>query len=60
MRFQTFVGSLAIVAGLLFSPSIQAEDHVGPHKGAVVEWGDEEYHLAVRKGLKKAEKEEER
>ena len=47
MRFHTFAGSLAIVAGLLFSPSIQADDHVGPHKGAVVEWGEEEYHLEV-------------
>jgi hypothetical protein len=24
-----------------------AEEHIGPHKGAIVEWGEEEYHLEV-------------
>ena len=24
-----------------------AKDHVGPHKGAIVEWGEEEYHLEL-------------
>ncbi|MSR55379.1 MAG: hypothetical protein EXS09_19155 [Gemmataceae bacterium] len=52
MRFHTFAGAMAIVSGLLFSAPIQAEDHVGPHKGAVVEWGDEEYHLEIVPDMK--------
>lgn len=44
MRFNLFASCFAIVAGLMFAGSVQAE-HVGPHKGTIVEWGDEEYHL---------------
>ena len=27
--------------------TVRAEDHEGPHKGIVVEWGDEEYHTEI-------------
>jgi hypothetical protein len=39
----------AVVAatGLLFGNMAWAEEHVGPHKGAIVEWGEEEYHLEL-------------
>lgn len=37
----------AICAFGFIADSIRAEDHVGPHKGAVCEWGEEEYHLEV-------------
>ena len=47
MRFHNIVGGLAIVAGLMFAGATRAEDEVGPHKGAVAEWGEEEYHLEV-------------
>lgn len=47
MQFHTFTGGLAIVAGLMFAGMSRAEEPVGPHKGAVVEWGEEEYHLEV-------------
>jgi len=52
MRFHTFAGALAIVTGLLCSSSIQADDHIGPHKGPVVEWGDEDYHLEIVPDMK--------
>lgn len=38
---------LAVVVGLAFGGMSRAEDEVGPHKGPVAEWGDEEYHLEV-------------
>lgn len=47
MRLHTFASCLAVIAGLSFGTSAQAADHEGPHKGAVVEWGEEEYHLEV-------------
>ncbi len=34
---------LGLMSGLCFA----ADDHVGPHKGPVAEWGEEEYHLEV-------------
>ncbi len=37
----------AIVAGLICDKAVRAEDHEGPHKGTLVEWGDEEYHLEL-------------
>lgn len=31
-----------------FADRVRAEDHsVGPHKGAIAEWGEEEYHVEV-------------
>lgn len=41
--------SLAGAFALVFFPAagLRAEEHVGPHKGAIVEWGEEEYHLEV-------------
>jgi hypothetical protein len=35
------------VFGLWFNGTANAEEHVGPHKGTIVEWGDEEYHLEL-------------
>lgn len=42
--------TLALTAGLLAATAARgarADDHVGPHKGIVVEWGDEEYHPEI-------------
>ena len=41
----TFAAALALVP----TAGLRADEHghVGPHKGAIVEWGDEEYHLEV-------------
>lgn len=41
------LSGLAIVVGLTFGSVSYAEEEVGPHKGAVAEWGEEEYHLEV-------------
>ncbi|MCE9531177.1 MAG: hypothetical protein K8T89_08640 [Planctomycetes bacterium] len=38
---------LALAAFTFFATTAKAEDHVGPHKGAIVEWGEEEYHLEL-------------
>jgi hypothetical protein len=44
-------GSLAVAVGalLLAAPARARAQHpeVGPHKGVLAEWGDEEYHLMV-------------
>jgi hypothetical protein len=37
--------AVALLAG--FSIAADDDDHTGPHKGPVAEWGDEEYHLEV-------------
>jgi len=37
----------AAVALVLSASAARAEEHVGPHKGAVLVWGEEEYHLEV-------------
>ena len=42
-----FVMGLAVAVGLAFGGVSRAEDEVGPHKGPVAEWGEEEYHLEV-------------
>lgn len=42
--------TLGAVAALVLCPAgLRADEHahVGPHKGVVVEWGEEEYHLEV-------------
>ena len=44
-KMPTWFGALA-AAGLLFTGTARAE-HVGPHKGILVEWGEEEYHLEL-------------
>ncbi len=38
--------TLALIGlfGAAASPAARAEEHEGPHKGIVVEWGEEEYH----------------
>lgn len=41
-----FVGSFALAFSLVSASFVMAHD-TGPHKGPVVEWGDEEYHLEV-------------
>lgn len=47
MKTKLWMGGLAASVGLLFGGAARAHDHVGPHKGAVAEWGEEEYHLEV-------------
>ncbi len=42
-----FLMGLAVAVGLTFGGVSRAEDEVGPHKGPVAEWGEEEYHLEV-------------
>lgn len=42
-----FLLALATIVGLTFGGITRAEDEVGPHKGPVAEWGEEEYHLEV-------------
>ncbi len=42
-----FLMGLAAVVGLAFGGAGRAEEEVGPHKGPVAEWGEEEYHLEV-------------
>ena len=41
--------TLALIGlfGAVASPAARAEEHEGPHKGIVVEWGDEEYHAEI-------------
>ena len=41
-----FALALAATVGLLTATAAKA-DHEGPHKGIVVEWGDEEYHPEI-------------
>lgn len=39
---------LALVGLLgLCAQGVRADDHEGPHKGIVVEWGEEEYHPEI-------------
>lgn len=42
-----FMMGLAMIVGLTFGGVGRADEEVGPHKGPVAEWGDEEYHLEV-------------
>lgn len=46
MTKHLWLGLLAAV-GLLTGGAALADEHTGPHKGPVVEWGEEEYHLEV-------------
>jgi hypothetical protein len=39
--------ALAGLIGVLAVPTVRADDHKGPHKGIVVEWGEEEYHPEI-------------
>lgn len=43
----TFGLALAATFGLLVTAGAARADHEGPHKGIVVEWGDEEYHPEI-------------
>ena len=45
-RMQLLFGAVAL-AGLGLSAGPTRAHDVGPHKGPVVEWGNEEYHLEV-------------
>ena len=45
-RTQVLGAAVALVGLGLFGGTVGAHD-VGPHKGPVVEWGNEEYHLEV-------------
>jgi hypothetical protein len=38
---------IATVWVLFPAAVMHADEHVAPHKGALVEWGEEEYHLEV-------------
>ncbi len=46
MRTMFALALVGLIAGLA-AQSARADDHVGPHKGIVVEWGDEEYHPEI-------------
>jgi len=41
--------TLALIGlfGAAAGPAARAEEHEGPHKGIVVEWGEEEYHAEI-------------
>lgn len=39
--------ALAGLIGGFAVPAARADDHKGPHKGIVVEWGEEEYHPEI-------------
>jgi hypothetical protein len=41
--------TLGAAAALVLTPvgGLRGEEEIGPHKGAIVEWGEEEYHLEV-------------
>jgi hypothetical protein len=43
----TFGLALAFAVGALTTSAARAHDHEGPHKGIVVEWGEEEYHPEI-------------
>lgn len=45
MRTMFGLALLGLVAG--FSTPTAKADHTGPHKGIVVEWGEEEYHPEI-------------
>ena len=45
---RTILGlTLAFAVGALAANTARAHDHEGPHKGIVVEWGEEEYHPEI-------------
>ena len=46
MRTMFAVALVGLIGGLV-AGTARADDHVGPHKGIVVEWGDEEYHPEI-------------
>lgn len=39
------IAALLSISSLIPTSTARAEEEVGPHKGVVCEWGDEEYHL---------------
>src|SRR5947208_14624413 len=52
MRTMSMLATLVATMGFLCGNSARAEEHVGPHKGAIVEWGEEEYHLELVTDMK--------
>ena len=52
MRTMSMLAALVAALGFLFGNVAKAEDHVGPHKGTIVEWGEEEYHLELVTDMK--------
>ena len=46
MRTMFGLALVGLIGGLA-AGTARADDHVGPHKGIVVEWGDEEYHPEI-------------
>jgi hypothetical protein len=47
-RTLTLGAALALALALVLYPvGLRAEEHIGPHKGAVLVWGEEEFHLEV-------------
>lgn len=46
MRTMFGLALIGLLGGLS-AGAAKADDHVGPHKGVVVEWGEEEYHPEI-------------
>ncbi len=46
MRTMFGLALVGLLGGLV-TQAARANDHEGPHKGIVVEWGDEEYHPEI-------------
>ena len=46
MRTMFALALIGLTGGLAVQ-SAKADEHEGPHKGIVVEWGDEEYHPEI-------------
>ncbi len=48
MRWSLVTGLILMAGVCNFGlGTVRAEDHEGPHKGIIVEWGDEEYHTEI-------------
>ena len=45
MRTMFGLALVGLIGGL--AAQARADDHAGPHKGIVVEWGEEEYHPEI-------------
>lgn len=46
MRTMFGLALVGLIGGLA-AQGARADDHTGPHKGIVVEWGEEEYHPEI-------------
>ena len=47
MRTTFALALVGLLGGLTHQAATAADHHEGPHKGIVVEWGDEEYHPEI-------------